>query len=88
VGAEMAQKDQHSLPARLASLDEQNAFKIRFYFLPWPSWRNVLIIQRIKKMDCKLLTIWLTPDFSFAYLALYTDNFACPVFNHFLKTTF
>jgi hypothetical protein len=27
----MAQKDQHSLPARLAILDEQNARKIELY---------------------------------------------------------
>jgi hypothetical protein len=31
VGTEMAQKDQHSLPARLAIMDEQNARKIELY---------------------------------------------------------
>ena len=40
VGAEMAQKDQHSLPARLAGLDEQNAFKIRGFSAAWPSGKE------------------------------------------------
>jgi len=31
VGTEMAQKDEHKLPARLAILDEQNARKIEHY---------------------------------------------------------
>ena len=53
VGTEMAQEDQHSLPARLAILDEQNARKIELYHLE--TKKRAAYIQQ------KKFFVWTTP---------------------------